>query len=61
MFMICLNMAEMLELSLLEELDAESLLLLTNYYRDKMERCMCRRSIGKSRLALYFYEIDEHY
>ncbi|XP_067951136.1 inhibitor of Bruton tyrosine kinase-like [Watersipora subatra] len=48
MFMICLNMAEMLELSLLEELDAESLLLLTNYYRDKMERCMCRRSIGKS-------------
>ena len=48
LFMICLNMAEMLELSLLDDLDFECLQMLTCYYRDKM-RCMSRRFLGKAR------------
>jgi len=46
--MICLNMAEMLESSSLEELNIELLIELTKYYRNNL-RCISRRFLGKVR------------
>lgn len=43
--MICLNISEILELSLLDELEVDLLDELSRYYRSKM-RCMSRRQLG---------------
>lgn len=48
MLMICLNMTEMLELSLLDDMDVELLDKLTHYYRSNL-RCMSRRFLSKAR------------